>query len=61
MIEVPVRWSNDSETHVRLLRSSVRMALDLVFVAAVAHGRGGDSSTASVRPAGLARDEETLA
>ena len=61
VIEVPVRWSNDSETHVRLLRSSVRMALDLVFVAAVAHGRGGDSSTASVRPAGLARDEETLA
>jgi len=37
---------------VRLLRSSARMARDMVFVAAMAHGRDGDYSAASVRPHG---------
>jgi dolichyl-phosphate beta-glucosyltransferase len=60
LTEVPVRWSNDPETHVRLARSSLRMALDLLRIAAIARGRGVDVSDPSVVPVGLARDEETL-
>jgi dolichyl-phosphate beta-glucosyltransferase len=58
--EVPVRWSNNPETHVSLVRSSLRMALDLVLVAAVAHGRAAGASPQRTVPAGLACDEETL-
>jgi dolichyl-phosphate beta-glucosyltransferase len=31
--EVPVRWRNDPDTHVTLVGSSLRMALDLVLIA----------------------------
>jgi dolichyl-phosphate beta-glucosyltransferase len=36
LVEVPVRWENDSRTHVHLVRSSCRMALDLVRIARIA-------------------------
>ena len=33
LIEVPVRWENDPRTHVHLVRSSSRMAFDLLRIA----------------------------
>jgi dolichyl-phosphate beta-glucosyltransferase len=57
--EVPVRWANDPETHVRLGRSSLQMAFDILRIAAIARRRI-EVSDPSVVPVGLARDEETL-
>jgi dolichyl-phosphate beta-glucosyltransferase len=34
--EVPVTWSNDSRTHVTIVRASSRMALDLLRIACIA-------------------------
>jgi dolichyl-phosphate beta-glucosyltransferase len=41
VVEVPVRWANDPQTHVRLVWSSVRMAVDLVRIARLARRRAG--------------------
>jgi dolichyl-phosphate beta-glucosyltransferase len=58
LAEVPVRWSNDPETHVRLA-ASLRMGVDILRIAAVARGHRR-AADAGVVPVGLARDEETL-
>jgi dolichyl-phosphate beta-glucosyltransferase len=60
LAEVPVRWSNDPETHVRMGRSSLQMAFDILRIAVIARGRAVDVPDPSVVPVGLARDEETL-
>jgi dolichyl-phosphate beta-glucosyltransferase len=60
LAEVPVRWSNDPETHVRLVRSSLRMALDVLRVAAIARSRPVDVPDPRVVGVGSTRDEETL-
>jgi dolichyl-phosphate beta-glucosyltransferase len=36
LVEVPIQWSNHPDTHVRLARSSLRMALDAVRISASA-------------------------
>lgn len=36
VVELPVRWTNDRRTHVALIRSSARMALDLLRIARLA-------------------------
>jgi len=59
VMEVPVRWSNDPETHVRLW-PSLRMALDIPRIAALARGRGVDVPDPGVVPVGLACDNETV-
>lgn len=47
LTEVPVRWENDPRTHVHLVRSSGRMALDLLRIAWTARrstpGEAGES------------------
>jgi dolichyl-phosphate beta-glucosyltransferase len=61
LAEVPVSWSNDPATHVRLGRSSLRMALDIPRIAAIGRGgRGVDVPDPGVVGVGLACDEETL-
>jgi glycosyltransferase involved in cell wall biosynthesis len=47
--EVPVRWRNDPRTHVHLLRSSGRMAFDLLRVAWIARRGLRDPAGESVR------------
>jgi dolichyl-phosphate beta-glucosyltransferase len=58
LAEVPVRWSNDPATHVRLGGSSLQMGLDILRIGAIA--RGAPPPGASVVPVGLAHDEETM-
>jgi dolichyl-phosphate beta-glucosyltransferase len=61
LAEIPVSWSNDPATHVRLGRSSLRMALDIPRIAAVGRGRRGvDVPDTGVVGVGLAGDEESL-
>jgi dolichyl-phosphate beta-glucosyltransferase len=60
LAEVPVRWSNDPDTHVRLGGSSMRMALDILRIARIARGRGVDVPDPSVVPVGLPHHNETL-
>jgi dolichyl-phosphate beta-glucosyltransferase len=68
--EVPVRWSNDVDTRVRLAGSSIRMALDIVRIAfgtrrrrsrAASSGAPGvHVSDAPVVPVGISARGETL-
>jgi dolichyl-phosphate beta-glucosyltransferase len=60
LAEVPVRWSNDPDTRVRLGGSSLRMALDILRIARIARGRGVDVPDPSVVPVGLPHHNETL-
>jgi dolichyl-phosphate beta-glucosyltransferase len=39
VVEVPVRWANDPRTHVHVVRSAPRLALDLVRLAILARRR----------------------
>jgi dolichyl-phosphate beta-glucosyltransferase len=43
VVEVPVRWTNHPDTHVKLVASSLRMGLDLVRIARLARRRRGSS------------------
>ena len=45
VVELPVSWSNDPATSVKLFGSSGRMALDLLRIAGVARARGGRPRT----------------
>ena len=60
LAEVPVRWSNDPDTRVRLGGSSLRMAVDLLRIAGIARSRGVDVPDPSVVPVGLPHHNETL-
>jgi hypothetical protein len=60
LVDVPVHWSNDPATHVHLGRSSTRMALDLLRIAAIARRRRIDVPDSSVVPVGLPQHNETL-
>jgi len=45
IVEVPVRWSNHPDTHVKLFASSARMAFDLLRIAWLARRRSGGRSS----------------
>ena len=47
VVEVPVRWSNHPDTHVKLFASSARMGLDLLRIAWLARRRGGHADRLS--------------